>query len=282
MANLDIIRGRQVVVPLTNKSGGAVAAGDVVVIGDGTNDGCFTTTTTAAFSARMIGIAQEAIADNASGRVLTNGYAPLVNVGASVDRDSFLFTDTTGGQATGSATRAEGAFGQVLTTSATPDAVIWGVPDVASGGGSALGDHGAAVYHDAAQNVATSTLTPLAFNSERWDTDGYHDPVTNNSRLTIPTGRAGKYLIIGNIAYGSTDPDGRRDARIMLNGTTIIAMHRNTPQTTYTGPVLCPSTIQSLSVGDYVELAAWQDSGSTLPVSLVANYTPEFRLQQLA
>ena len=35
MAN-DLMRGRQVVVPLTNKSGGAVVAGDVVIVSSGT------------------------------------------------------------------------------------------------------------------------------------------------------------------------------------------------------------------------------------------------------
>jgi len=134
VANLDIIRGRQVIVPLTNKSGGAVAAGDVVVIGDGTNDKAFTTTTTASFNARMVGIAQEAIAADAEGRVLVFGYAPLVNSAASLTRDHFLFTSSTAKEATGSATRAAGAFGQVLETGTDPEAVIWGMPDGASGG----------------------------------------------------------------------------------------------------------------------------------------------------
>lgn len=133
--------GRRVVVPLTNRSGGSVAAGDVVVIGDGTNDECFTTTTTASFSARNIGIAQETIASLATGRVLVRGYASLVNVNASVTRDHFLFTHTVAKQATGSASRGQGAFGQILKTSATPSALIWGDPDQAIPGIGAWTDY---------------------------------------------------------------------------------------------------------------------------------------------
>src|SRR4051812_42144264 len=85
--------GRQVVAPLTNKSGGGVIAGDVVVIGTANND-AFTTTTSAGFTGG-IGIAQETIADNATGRVLLSGYAALVNVTASVTRQNFGTTSTT-------------------------------------------------------------------------------------------------------------------------------------------------------------------------------------------
>jgi len=129
MTQSDLIRGRAVDWTLTNKSGGAVAAGDVVVIGDGTNDNCFTTTTSASFNARMVGVAQEAIANNAVGRIRIKGYCPIVNTNASVTRDHFLFTHTTAKEATGSATRVAGAFGQVLETGADPEAIIWGMPD---------------------------------------------------------------------------------------------------------------------------------------------------------
>jgi hypothetical protein len=119
--------GRQVVLPLTNKSGGSVAAGDVVIV-DTTNNDAFTTTTSASFGG-VIGIAQETIANNAVGRVLMAGYAALVNVPASVTRGHYLFTHTVVKQATGSASRAVGAFGQFLTGGATPDAHLFGITD---------------------------------------------------------------------------------------------------------------------------------------------------------
>lgn len=130
MGATDMLRGRQTAVrTLTNKSGGSVAAGDVVVIGDGTNDDAFTTTTTASFNARMVGVAMEAIASNAAGLVALHGYVPKIVTSASVNRDDFLFTHTVAKQATGSATRAAGAFGQVLATGTSPAAILWGTPD---------------------------------------------------------------------------------------------------------------------------------------------------------
>src|SRR5258707_444188 len=91
--------GRQVVIPLTNKSGGSVGAGDVVIIDTG-NDEAFTTTTTGRAEV-SVGVAQETIANNATGRVLVEGYAALVNVPASVTRGHYIETHTVAKQATG-------------------------------------------------------------------------------------------------------------------------------------------------------------------------------------
>jgi len=133
MAN---IYGRQVVLPLTNKSGGGVIAGDVVVI-DTSNDGSFTTTTTAQWQ-QSVGIAQETIANNATGRVLTFGYAALVNVPSSMTRGRYLETHTVAKQATQNTTRRAGSFGQYLTGGSTPTAWLWGFPDNAGASGETV------------------------------------------------------------------------------------------------------------------------------------------------
>lgn len=118
--------GRQVVIPLANKSGGSVGAGDVVVVDTGNND-AFTTTTSAGFTGG-VAIAQETIANNATGRILTQGYAALVNVNASVTRGHFGKTHTVAKQATDAgATRGAGTFCQFLTGGTTPDAIVYPV-----------------------------------------------------------------------------------------------------------------------------------------------------------
>jgi hypothetical protein len=128
--------GRQVVEALVNKSGGSVAAGDVVII-DTTNDGAFTTTTTAR-SEVTLGVAQETIASNATGRVLLAGYAALVNVPASVTRGHYVETHTVAKQATGNSTRRSGSFGQFRTGGTTPTAVLWGNADQTPPSASAI------------------------------------------------------------------------------------------------------------------------------------------------
>lgn len=117
--------GRQVVIPMTNKSGGGVVAGDVVIV-DTSNDTAFTTTTSAAFTGG-VGVAQETIANNAIGRVLIEGYAALVNVSASVTRGQYGATHTVAKQAAGTASRGTGTFAQWLTGGTTPTARIFPV-----------------------------------------------------------------------------------------------------------------------------------------------------------
>lgn len=124
--------GRSIIVALTNKSGGSVALGDVVVV-DTTTDESFTTTTSAA-NTSAIGVAAETIASNAVGRVVVGGYVSLVNVNASVTRNQFGTTHTVAKQAVASASRVAGTFCRWLMTSATPSAYIYPV-DLA---GSAL------------------------------------------------------------------------------------------------------------------------------------------------
>jgi len=121
--------GRQVVVPLTNKSGGAVALGDVVIVDTGNND-AFTTTTSAAFTGG-IGVVQETIANNAIGRVLLSGYTSLVNVNASVTRGHWGATHTVAKQAADASARGAGTFCQFLTGGTTPDAIVY-PPDLAA------------------------------------------------------------------------------------------------------------------------------------------------------
>jgi hypothetical protein len=115
--------GRSVILPLTNKSGGSVAVGDVVIV-DTSNNDSFTTTTSGGFTG-TVGVAQQAIASNAVGLVLLSGYAALVNVNASVTRGHFGKTHTVVKQATGVSARAAGTFCQFLTGGTTPDAVVY-------------------------------------------------------------------------------------------------------------------------------------------------------------
>lgn len=118
--------GNSLIIPLVNKSGGAVIRGDVVILDTG-NNAAFTTTTSAS-SVLAIGVVQESIANNATGRVLVSGYADLVNVNASVTRGNYGATYTVAKQATDAgASRAAGTFCQFLTGGTTPTAKVYPV-----------------------------------------------------------------------------------------------------------------------------------------------------------
>jgi len=104
---------------LTNKSGGGVVAGDVIVI-DTTTASSFTTIATAA-TAGIIGVALDTIASNASGPVQFFGMA-YVNVTGATAIGDYLATSTTVKKAAPSASipAATGnCFARALTTSST-------------------------------------------------------------------------------------------------------------------------------------------------------------------
>ena len=135
MAN-DSIRGRQVVVRLTNKSGGGVVEGDVVII-DSTTAASFTTTTTAGLNTDIIGVVLETIAGDAIGRVCISGYVPKITLSGAASLGDTFATHTVAKQAARSASRGAGSFGEVLGTGTTPAALLWGLPDAIGAGGVA-------------------------------------------------------------------------------------------------------------------------------------------------
>ncbi len=58
-------------------------------------------------------------------------------------------------------------------------------------------DHGCYLTQTTGTTGAFGAYTTLWFDTESYDTDGYHDNVTNNSRITIPASRWGTYIISG-------------------------------------------------------------------------------------
>lgn len=116
------------IVPLTNKSGASVAAGDVVVL-SAANADAFTTTTVAQ-ATFPIGVAQAAIANNAIGLVAIAGYVASVNTnGSTFGLRTYLETNGSAKQATANPTRRQGSFGVILGTGANPDAILFGATD---------------------------------------------------------------------------------------------------------------------------------------------------------
>lgn len=134
---------RTVVALLTNKSGGNLNYGDVVVL-DNTNANGFTTTTTAGLSTRGLGVIIEpnGIANNATGLVALGGWIPKVNLNTAATVGQFLKSHTVAGQATPhSSPQVEGDFAIALDASATPSALLFGSPNGPTAGGSGTVTH---------------------------------------------------------------------------------------------------------------------------------------------
>lgn len=59
-------------------------------------------------------------------------------------------------------------------------------------------------------NTTSGTYYTVAFGGEQWDTHGFHDNTTNNSRITIPTGLGGRYLMICLVNWAASATGWRR------------------------------------------------------------------------
>lgn len=135
----------------------------------------------------------------------------------------------------------------------------------------------ARVFHNANQSIANATTTTLAFNSERWDTNGMHDNVTNNGRLTAQF--KGLYQIGFNGEWDS-NATGQRQFFIAVNGTPIATLRLDASGASTTQMNL--SAQYQLNVGDFVTVSAFQNSGGALNVLVNANFSPEFYMALLS
>lgn len=140
----------------------------------------------------------------------------------------------------------------------------------------------ARVYHNTDTPAVPSDWTTgnwytIPFNSERYDTDTIHDTSTNNSRLTCKT--SGKYAIVGGATFSTNGLGGVRGLRIAFNGSTVIGRVLVASEGTAHLQVASPGAWQ-MAVNDYVELHAYQESGSGLQIISEPPVSPEFGMQR--
>jgi len=131
---------------------------------------------------------------------------------------------------------------------------------------------GVLVYQSAGQSMSNATATVITFNSESYDTDAFHSTSSNTSRLTVPAGKAGYYLVFGQLAYPG-NATGQRQAEILINASGGYA--KNVALNNGSSYITTPSfsTVLPLAVADYVELGGYQDSGTALTNQNGLQYT---------
>jgi len=152
-----------------------------------------------------------------------------------------------------------GTTGQVLTadTTVSPYKVKWATA-------GAAGFVGCRLTKSSAQSISNATNTFITWDTESYDTDGFHSTSSNTSRITIPTGKGGKYLFhwtwnLGNNATGYRGIDLIKNGSTNLNASTLQVPQ---PTTGYNGGTA--STICELVATDYVEIQFYQNSGGNL------------------
>ena len=138
-----------------------------------------------------------------------------------------------------------GTNGQVLLADSTASTgLAWGSASPTFVGCVASG----------APSIPNAVYTAAEMAYEDIDTDGFHSTTTNTSRITIPTGKGGKYLVI-------MKTDGPtlatiKVSRIYKNGvqlTDAASRNYNSNLNIEGNATQCYSAILNLSAGDYIE-----------------------------
>lgn len=153
----------------------------------------------------------------------------------------------------------EGMFSYLKDTNSTE--YYSGSAWVALGGASSPTFAGCLLTNSANITLANNTTVTLTWDQEVLDSDAYHSTATNTSRITIPAGKAGKYLVTSKVQYTSNS-SGRRIVKIKKNGSDLWDFESADPGSSELQ--LQGVAIIDLIVGDYVETTAWQNSGSSL------------------
>jgi len=148
-----------------------------------------------------------------------------------------------------------GSTGQVLT-------VAGGVPSWATpAAGSTFA--GASVTKDGtAQSLSNATYTAIVYQTEDYDTDTFHDTSSNTSRFTIPAGKNGKYLFTVVVNF-ATDNAGDRRLAIYKNGSAVLYAVGIT-STNNSDTRIGTSVVYNLVATDYIEIFAFQNSGTSI------------------
>lgn len=123
----------------------------------------------------------------------------------------------------------------------------------------------AQVYHSTTQSIATSTSTALNFDSEDHDDYGMHSTSVNTSRITIPSGAGGVYLVSAAAVF-ATNAAGIRLIWIQKNGTTAVSTYAIQLGQSANVAIVQTQCLIALAAADYIEAMVFQDSGGALNV----------------
>jgi hypothetical protein len=138
---------------------------------------------------------------------------------------------------------------------------------------------GVGLTKSASQSISNGTYTAVSWDGEGWDTDTFHDNSTNNSRVTIPTGKNGKYLVTVNINYAASGVGSIRLVNIYKNGVGTGDQNFATNPTFNSGAVL--SKVFDLVATDYIQAFVYQDSGGALNVNATATFGTSMQVTYL-
>jgi hypothetical protein len=127
----------------------------------------------------------------------------------------------------------------------------------------------ARVTHSTTQTLTNNTTTTLAFDTETFDVGACHDTVTNNSRITVPAGEGGLWLVHARFQITDIVSANLFEVQIAKNGAAIIdqSISRITAGGGDTLLYVDIWTLHAASAADYFEVKVFHANGSSRTVS---------------
>jgi hypothetical protein len=112
----------------------------------------------------------------------------------------------------------------------------------------------------ATQNFADNTTVKITFDGTNFDTDSAFN--TTDSTFVVPSGKAGKYYLAGNVDMPGCDDGELVQLQMFKNGSSIHqSLEREHASATNQGKKVRTSVIVELAVGDAVDFRCFQNSG---------------------
>ena len=156
-----------------------------------------------------------------------------------------------------------GTSGQVLT-------VASGIPSWATASSTTPACVGCTVYNSSDQSISSGVATAVTWNTEVFDTDAFHSTSTNTSRMTIPSGKDGKYRIDAMWQWSANSTTGYRAMYLYKNGSLVFTSTNVGSTTAQEQNTMV--YIDTAVATDYYELYALHNKGSNESVRLSSSY----------
>lgn len=118
----------------------------------------------------------------------------------------------------------------------------------------------ASAYNNTTQSINSGSDTALTFNSEDWDVGSMHSTSANTSRITVPTGGDGLYVVTAQTLCENAS-DYSCVLKLKKNGTTEFGSGDSRPSASLNGSAKATAWV-TLAAADYVEVLVNQNSGS--------------------
>ncbi len=137
---------------------------------------------------------------------------------------------------------------------------------------------GCHVYDSGAQVIGSATWTARTWNSEHEDTNAFHNPASNPTRITIPTDYQGKYLIYGYCNFAEVAGSfnvGRRIIRILKDGAVVWAQLEVNPGNASgarAGLAISFVAPIELVATNYLEMQVYQSSGVNVSLDTAGGF----------